>query len=123
MPLENMANLEITMKINSNEDVPKTVGELRRRLAEQGNLWEVDPRLGDDDPLPDRPRGGQREEEVPDEHRLRTLEPGADLQKLIAMQPPANPFLKARWAEAGMLNKDEVESLPAESGEGEEGTG
>jgi hypothetical protein len=116
-----MAYLEKTMKSKTSQGVPKTIGELRRRLANLGNLWEVDPRLSDDDSLPDRPRGGQREEEIPEEHRLKALEPGADLLDLIALQPPANPFLRVRWAEAGMLNQDEVESLPAESGEGKGG--
>ncbi len=110
------------MKSKTNQDVPKTIGELRRRLAKLGNLWEVDPQLGDDDPLPDPPRGGQREEEIPEEHRLAVLESGADLQSLIAMQPPANPFLRIRWVEAGMLKQDEVENLPAESRENEGGT-
>jgi hypothetical protein len=102
------------MNVKPSEDVPKTVGELRRRLAKMGNPWEVDPRLGDDDPLPDPPRGGQLDEEIPDEDRLKALEPEADLRGLIATSPPANPFLRARWAEAGMLNQNEVERFPRE---------
>lgn len=103
------------------QDVPKTIGELRKCLAELGNPWTVDPRLSDDDPLPDYPRGGQREEEIPEEYRLAPLESGADLQSLIAAQPPANPFLRLRWAEAGMLSQDEIEGVAPESGEGEGG--
>ena len=106
------------MKRKSQYEPPKTIGELRRRLAELGNPWEVDPQLSDDDPLPDPPRGGQSEEEIPEEDRLVPLESGTDLQGLIAAQPPANPFLRLRWAEAGLLSQDEVEGLAPESGEG-----
>jgi hypothetical protein len=87
-------------------DVPKTIGELRQRLAELGNPWEVDPRLNDDDPLPDPPRGGQREEDIPEEARLPTLDPDTDLHDVISGEPPANAFLRARWEEAGLLSQD-----------------
>jgi len=110
------------MDNNAEQDAPKTIGELRRRLDELGNPWEVDPRLNDDDPLPDPPRGGQREEDIPEEAQFQSLESGTDLQGLIADEPPANPFLRARWVEAGLLNQDEVEGLALESGEGEGGT-
>jgi hypothetical protein len=109
------------MKNKREQDVPKTIGELRRRLAKLGNPWEVDPQLSDDDPLPDRPRGGQREEEIPEEHRLVPPEPGADLRGLLAAEPPANPFLRARWVELGMLNQDKVEERALETGEEEWG--
>jgi hypothetical protein len=123
MPLQNIADLGITMNVKPSEDVPKTVGELRRRLAKMGNPWEVDPRLGDDDPLPDPPRGGQLDEEIPDEDRLKALESEADLRGLIATSPPANPFLRARWAEAGILTQNEVERVPEEhSRQGQEDT-
>jgi len=104
-------------------DVPKTIGELRRRLAELGNPWEVDPRLNDDDPLPDPPRGGQREEDVPEEARLPSLEPSTDLHGLLASEPPANPFLRERWVEAGLLDQDEAPGLALESGDEGEGEG
>jgi hypothetical protein len=39
-------------------DISATVGELRRRLAERGDPWQVQPSLADDDPLPGPPRGG-----------------------------------------------------------------
>ncbi len=106
------------MKSKTKQDAPKTIGELRRRLARLGNPWSVDPQLSDDDPLPDPPRGGQREEEIPEEHRLAPLEPGTDLRGLIAAQPPANPFLRALWVEEGLL-KDE--GLPVKSSEDEGG--
>jgi hypothetical protein len=103
------------------EEAPRTIGELRRRLAQLGNPWDIDPRLSDDDPLPDPPRGGQSEEQVPEEYRLVALEPSADLHGQIAAQPPANPFLRLRWAEVGILNQDEVDGLAPEAGEGEWG--
>jgi hypothetical protein len=90
-------------------DVPKTIGELRQRLAELGNPWEVDPRLNDDDPLPDPPRGGQREEDIPEEARLPTLDPDTDLHAVISGEQPANPFLRTRWEEAGLLSQDKDE--------------
>lgn len=117
------------MKRKTKQDVPKTVGELRQRLAKQGNPWEVDPQLSDDEPLPDRPRGGQAGEEILPEHRLTPLEPSATLRDLIATEPPTNLFLRARWAEVGMLAQEEVEGwagvrliTATESGEGEGGT-
>jgi hypothetical protein len=109
------------MNDDAHQHFPKTIGKLRRRLAELGHPWEVDPQLSDDDPLPDPPRGGQPEEEIPPEHRIVPLEVDADLQSLIAQQPPANPFLRRRWAEAGLLSQEEVEGMPPESDEGQGG--
>jgi hypothetical protein len=105
------------MRKKTQQDVPKNIRELRRRLTELGNPWTVDPRLNDDDPLPDYPRGGQQEEQIPEEYRLAPLEPGTDLQSLIAAYPPANPFLKLRWVEAGILSEDEIEGEAIEFGE------
>jgi hypothetical protein len=82
---------------------PGTIGELRRRLAELGNPWSVHPRWGDADPLPDPPRGAQSEQDVPEQHRLPGLPSGADLGELLTAMPPANPFLRARWVELGLL--------------------
>lgn len=101
--------------------VPKTIGELRQQLAKLGNPWQVNSRLGDDDPLPDHPRGGQREEEIPQEHRLASVEASTDLNTLIIAQTPANPFLKLRWAEAGLLSQEDIKGLALESGEDEGG--
>lgn len=89
-----------------NEAVPNTAGELRRRLAELGDLWTVDPALGDDDPLPERSRGGQTADEVPAQSRLAVLDASADLSDLLAATPPANPLLRQRWAEVGLLAPD-----------------
>ena len=111
------------MNNDTNQNVPKTIGELRRRLVELGNPWEVDPQLNDDDPLPNPSRGGQSDEEIPEEQRPRPLDPSVDVRALIADQPPANPFLKARWVEGRLLNQDDVEGLPPETGEDEWGVG
>jgi hypothetical protein len=106
------------MKTKAKQGAPKTVGELRQRLTQLGNPWTVDPRLSDDEPLPDPPRGGQREEEIPAEHRFVPIEPAADIGRLIAAQPPANPFLRERWVEVGLLDKDQAQGAASEPGEG-----
>jgi hypothetical protein len=82
---------------------PRTVGEVRRRLAEIGNPWTVDPALGDDDPLPVYHRGGQPADQTPAGLLPTPVEPGADLTELITAMPPSNPFLRARWTELGLL--------------------
>jgi len=86
---------------------PQTVGELRRLLDELGNPWTVDPGLADDDPLPDPPRGALTEDEAPAEVRLAALPEDVDLGDLISSQPPANPELRARWREVGLLPPEE----------------
>jgi hypothetical protein len=95
---------------------PRTIGELRRALADLGNPWTVDPRLGDAEPLPDPPRGAQRDEDVPPEARLTVVAPDADLGALLMTVLPANPFLRARWVELGLMTADE-------SGTGDRGPG
>ena len=89
------------------QERPRTIGELRRRLAEMGNPWTVDPQLSDDEPIRDRPRGGQAEDEVPEELRLAAAEPPGELRDLLVEQPPANPFLRERWVEEGLLDEGE----------------
>jgi hypothetical protein len=89
---------------NSQQD-PRTIGELRRRLEELGNPWTVDPHLSDDEPIRDRPRGGQVEDQVPADMRLVPEEAPRDLRELLAEQPPANPFLRERWAEESLLDE------------------
>jgi hypothetical protein len=113
----------VDMSEAGNEDLPATVGELRRRLAELGDPWSVDPRLGDDEPLPRYSRGGQPEEEIPSEARLRALAPEADFRELLMSQPPANPFLQERWVEEGLMTREQAPGLqgPAGSDEGEDG--
>lgn len=96
---------------------PDNVGELRRRLAELGNPWTVDPDLADDDPLPEYPRGGQEDADVPAEFRAVAAEPGEDLRDTLSQEPPANPFLRARWATEGLLDPADVE--PMRNGEGD----
>lgn len=86
---------------------PRTIGELRRRLAELGNPWRVDPTLSDDEPLPDPPRGGA--DPLPGvAERLTAATPTADtdILALIAERPPANPLMRERWVEQGLLDAD-----------------
>jgi hypothetical protein len=87
--------------MTARNSLPDTVGELRRILAELGNPWSVDPRLGDDDPLPDYPRGGQIVRELPGT-TISTDKFISFLKKL----PPSNPFLRAHWVEMGLLDED-----------------
>jgi hypothetical protein len=89
------------------QERPQTIGDLRRRLAELGNPWTVDPQLSDEEPLRDRPRGGQPEDEVPADLRAAAVEPSRDLRDVLAEQPPANPFLRDRWAQEGLLDETE----------------
>ena len=86
------------MAENSEQSLPRTVGELRRRLSELGNPWSIDPRLGDDDPIPDYPRGGQIPEELPG-----VIPVEGDLTSFLQHLPPSNPFLRQRWVELGLL--------------------
>jgi hypothetical protein len=92
------------MAEESEKSVPMTAGELRRRLAERGFAWTVDPRLGDDDTLPEYPRGGQPPE-ADETASLWALE--GDLGEHVAEHPPTNPFLRARWSELGLLPREE----------------
>jgi hypothetical protein len=108
------------MSESSPNDLPQTAGELRRRLAELGSPWTVDPRLGDDDPLPDYPRGGQTDEEVPEEIRPPAIEPAGNLRDLLSQERPINPLLQERWVEAGILAPKDVTGVPELRGEGVE---
>lgn len=82
---------------------PRTVGEVRRRLAEIGNPWTVDPALADDDPLPVYHRGGQPADQIPPSLLPGPMDPSADVTELITAMPPSNPLLRARWIELGLL--------------------
>jgi hypothetical protein len=80
---------------------PATVGEVRRRLERMGRPWRVPPRFGDDDPLPDPPRGGEPTEpgHVPG---LRQVSSQEQFEALLAEVYPVNPYLVARWRELGV---------------------
>jgi hypothetical protein len=82
--------------------IPITVGELRRRLGELGDPWQVDPGLSDDEPLSDPPRGATFDES----EAVATMT--ADLRALLAEEPPSNPYLRRRWADEGLLAQDAV---------------
>ena len=56
---------------------PRTIGELRRALDQLGNPWTINPRLGDADPVPDPPRGAQRDADIPAEARVAAVAPDA----------------------------------------------
>ena len=86
----------------------RTVGDVRRWLAEMGNPWTVDPSFSDDDPIPQYHRGGQRDDELPEPLLPPPLPPGADLTARITAVPPANRWLRARWVELGLLSADDA---------------
>ena len=109
------------MSANKNDDAPATVRELRRRLARMGTPWNVASHLKDDDPLPDLPRGGQREDDVPPDQRVTPLQPDADVRSVIAAHPPANPFLRRRWVDAGLLEGGDTSETTPDSGQSEWG--
>jgi hypothetical protein len=85
---------------------PRTVGDVRRRLAEMGNPWTVDPSFQDDEPIPHYHRGGQPVDEIP-EGLLPPPVSGADLVERMRVVPPANRWLRARWVELGLLPADD----------------
>jgi hypothetical protein len=77
---------------------PKTYGELRKMLAELGDPWSPDPRVSDDEPLPEFPTGGDGEYEPSD----RTVA-GDALIAVLKDRPPSNPELQAVWRDEGLL--------------------
>lgn len=98
------------MTDNSDEPdpAPQTIGELRQRLAELGDPWQVDPTLSDDELLPDPPRGGaEPTPDVAESLAVATPAADADIAGLIAVQPPANPHLRERWVELGLLDEED----------------
>lgn len=84
---------------------PTTVGELRRRLQVMGSPWTPLPRLNDDDPLPQPPRGGQPTEPGHVEG-LRPIHDSADFEAIVHSEPPTNPIVRQRWVELGLLPAD-----------------
>lgn len=94
------------MSDRPHDAAPSTAGELRQRLREMGEPWFVDPRLRDEDPLPEYQRGGQETEEPPN-----PITPEDDLDEIFKRRPPSNPFLRARWAESGLLSRGERQAL------------
>lgn len=84
-----------------------TVGEVRRRLAELGHPWKVDPRLRDEEEVPEYGRGGGLVEDLPG------IEPAQeDFDERLRREPPSNPFLRARWAELGRLETGDPGQQP-----------
>jgi hypothetical protein len=91
----------------------RTVGELRRRLAEMGDPWEVQLNLSDDDPLPMPSRGGDSSPPItPDIYA--TIDDLRDA--LRAAPPPTNPFLQQEWSLAGLIEKDALHGIVGSPG-------
>lgn len=88
---------------DANDNKPMTVGELRKRLADMGNPWIVDPNLADDDPVPDYSRGA-----LPTEDPKLTKSAKRNFKRALR-QPPSNPLVRERWSELGLLPR--IESL------------
>jgi hypothetical protein len=91
-----------------------TVGEVRQALGKMGRPWQVDPRLSDDEPIPDPPRGGQADADIPVHQRFTPLDVSTDLSSILAVRIPTNPFLRARWIEAGLCGKADLLPVPSE---------
>jgi hypothetical protein len=100
------------MAHSSASNAPTTVGELRRALEKLGSPWMADPRFSDDEPIPDRPRGGQADTDVPAQHRITPLDPSIDVKTVIADRAPTNPFLLNLWIEAGLCGKARAVPVP-----------
>jgi hypothetical protein len=83
---------------------PRTVGELRQQLRERGEPWEPNPRLRDEEPLPDPPRGGLDPSEAPEENQEPKPFDG-DLEELLRESPPANPLVRERWQDLDLLKE------------------
>lgn len=86
---------------------PQTAGELRRLLSEQGFEWQVDPRLRDDDRLIVYPTGGILETEIAGAERWT-----GDFAEYLRRIAPTNPFLRGRWLELGLLDKEDAPGAP-----------
>ena len=99
----------------------ETIGELKKILAEQGDPWSVDPRLSDEEALPNLPRGGQAEEDIPRDDRIEPVGRDVDIRKIIGKDPPSNPWLVLRWIEAGLLDRSAAEGIAPMEGEKEFG--
>jgi hypothetical protein len=87
---------------------PRTVGELRRRLAQMGHPWEVQLNLSDDDPLPLPSRGGDGSAPItPD-----TFASIDHLKDALRAGPvPTSPFLQQEWALAGLIEKEALHGI------------
>lgn len=98
---------------------PRTIGELRQQLRERGEPWEPNPRLRDEEPLPDPARGGLEPGEGPEENKEPKPFEG-DLDELLRESPPANPFLRERWQDQELLREDDPGASEGTRGELEE---
>jgi hypothetical protein len=101
---------------------PRTVGELREQLRERGEPWEPNPRLRDEEPLPDPPRGGLEPGEGPEENQEPKPFEG-DLGELLRESPPANPLVRERWRDQDLLREDDPGAREGTPGELEEDAG
>jgi hypothetical protein len=84
----------------------RTVGDLRRRLAEAGDPWAVRADVADDDPLDGLASGPTPA--VVWEGGADPIAPDADLGEIIASVLPTNPLLQERWVDAGLVEPDQV---------------
>jgi hypothetical protein len=87
------------MPNKSANELPRTAGELRKWIAANKYAWTVDPRLRDTDPLPQYPRGGKSDGNLP----VNTVAVRNVAEYLRDQLPPTNPFLRERWVELKLL--------------------
>lgn len=79
---------------------PKTIGDLRKLLADLGDPWHPDPRLSDEEMIPVFPTGGDGIEEPPGR-----MLPKGGIIDFLKKTPPSNPFLREVWKERGLLDE------------------
>jgi hypothetical protein len=96
------------MKEPGRGEAPRTIGELRRLLAEMGDPWQPDPSLSDEEPIPQFATGGDETEEPAGE----VLGPD-ELIDFLRREPPSNPFLREVWRREGLL--DDTDNGDAET--------
>jgi hypothetical protein len=105
--------------VSTDDSTGQTYGDLRRRLAEVGDPWTIDPVVSDDEPLPTYPLGARTDEE--DEVvRQSRVDPDTDVRDIIGDLPPNDPGLSARWREADVPVKQDRRAAPPDREAGEE---
>jgi len=97
-----MTKKPVRKRQGGKHDPPKTIGDLRHLLSQLGDPWRPDPRLSDDEPIPEFPTGGDGTKEPPGK-----LLPKRGVIDFLKKDLPSNPFLREVWKERGILGKSD----------------